>query len=53
MNSERRLHLNRIIVLDLILARATPVVFKKFSDWGAAIIRTKPSVLSSDNKRKR
>ena len=40
--SETRLPLNGITVLDLTLARAGPTAVRHFADWGANVIRIEP-----------
>src|SRR6202453_3260245 len=41
-DSQRRLPLNGITVLDLTLARAGPTAVRHFADWGANVIRIEP-----------
>ena len=40
--SQTRLPLNGITVLDLTLARAGPTAVRHFADWGANVIRIEP-----------
>jgi formyl-CoA transferase len=41
-DSQTRLPLNGITVLDLTLARAGPTAVRHFADWGATVIRIEP-----------
>jgi crotonobetainyl-CoA:carnitine CoA-transferase CaiB-like acyl-CoA transferase len=41
-NSQTRMPLNGITVLDLTLARAGPTAVRHFADWGANVIRIEP-----------
>src|SRR3954447_10969266 len=40
--SQTRMPLNGITVLDLTLARAGPTAVRHFADWGANVIRIEP-----------
>jgi len=42
------LHLSRITVLDLTLARARPTCVRHLADWGANIIRIEPAEPTAD-----
>src|SRR3954452_9819267 len=48
-DSQTRLPLNGITVLDLTLARAGPTAVRHFADWGANVIRIEPPATEGED----
>jgi formyl-CoA transferase len=48
-DSQTRLPLNGITVLDLTLARAGPTAVRHFADWGANVIRIEPPATDGED----
>jgi crotonobetainyl-CoA:carnitine CoA-transferase CaiB-like acyl-CoA transferase len=48
-DSQTRLPLNGITVLDLTLARAGPTAVRHFADWGADVIRIEPPATEGED----